>query len=518
MRLGLASIYSFRPHVEHLYYLSTLLKQGGHELCYMTCDAALSNCYSRALKATSRIIECPKCMIGGIRSYPVTNIQSISNRYRVELTEIERNMLAASSACTLMRTEADEDMERPEYLSLRSTLYEPVETTYGSAVRWIEENRLDGVICFNGRMEVTRAITYACEKLGVPYLTQERTWFSDGLQLIPNGNCLSLREVGRLNKQYQNIYLTSLQARRAGKLIASRFMKTNTNEWRAYNLDSMPMQWPSTAMNGPKVLILPSSRNEFQGHPERESSWPSTQQAFDSVLDELSVDKKNVVLRCHPNWGENIGRVDGALSEKYYTLWARSRGIHCIASKEKANTSDLIQECDILVVNGGSAAFEAGACGKMVVCLGPASYEHAGIAVHINSERDLGKLNDLKLHEPLNIVRKTLRYGYTMTRRFPQYVDFVRAQSPTRYHYYEGADPNRVIRQLLAGVIEADDSESAVDRDEEDKIVHMVISKHWKKLAEFEDPANSRLMLKIGRRSSLRWLDRVRDKMARGDR
>lgn len=518
MRLGLASIYSFRPHVEHLYYLSTLLKQGGHELFFLTCDGGLSNCYARALKGTPRIIECPRCIIGGIRSYPVSNIERISEKCRVALTPIERETLTSSSACTIIRTEADEDLERQDYLSLRESFEAPVEMTYGSTLRWIERNRLDGVICFNGRMEVTRAITYACEKLGVPYITQERTWFSDGLQLIPQGNCLSLREVGRLNREYQNRYLNSLQAHRAAKLIASRFMKSNYNEWRAYNLNSVPMQWPVTTVDGPKVLILPSSRNEFQGHPERESSWPSTRQGFDSVLDELDVDNRNVVLRCHPNWGENIGRSDGALSEEYYTGWSRRRGICCIGSREKADTSDLIRECDILVVNGGSAAFEAGACGKMVICLGPATYEHAGIAVHINHENDLGRLNDLKLHEPLNIVRKTLRYGYTMTRRFPQYVDFVRAQSPTRYRYYEGADQDRIIKQLLTARIEADDAEAAAEGSGEDKLVSLVIGKRWKELAEFVEPGCSRKTLKIGRRSSLRWLDPVRDKLTRGDR
>ncbi len=517
MRLGLASIYSFRPHVEHLYFLATLLKQAGHELFFLTCDGVLSNCYARALKGTSKLAECPKCIAGGVRSYPLARIQSLGRQHH-SLNQVERDMLASSSPCTLLRTETNEDTSRSGYLALRETFYSPVETAFGSAVNWIEKNRLDGIICFNGRMEVTRAITYACEKLGVPYLSQERTWFSDGLQLIPQGNCLSLKEVNRLNRVYREISLSEQQARRAAKLIASRFVRTNLNEWRAYNLNSTQTCWPATALSGPKVLILPSSRNEFQGHPEWESSWQSAGQSLDWVLDALGIDHRNVVLRCHPNWHENIGRVDGSLSENYYADWAKHRGIHCIASAETASTFDLIQECDFLIVNGSSAAFEAGGCGKKIICLGHASYEEAGIAVHLYSENDGEKLKDLDRHDPADIIRKTLRHGYTMARRFPQYVDHVKALSPTRYRYFDGADPDRVVRMLRTGLIEADDVFTVTDDREESAVVAMVSERRWNELAAYVEPASGRPPLDIGRRAGLRWLDYVRERMPRGDR
>jgi hypothetical protein len=312
--------------------------------------------------------------------------------------------------------------------------------------------------------------------------------------------------------------LTERQARRAAQLIASRFIRTNLNkEWRAYNLNATHASWPSKAASSPKVLILPSSRNEFQGHPELESSWNSYTEGFSLVLDALEIPIENVVLRCHPNWSEKIGLADGSRSESYYATWAANRGIFCIGSKETASTFDLIQDCDILLVNGSSAAFEAGACGKKIICLGHSSYQEAGIAVHLDSENDLYKLEHLDHHKPEEIIRRTLRYGYTMARRFSQYVDYAQALSPTRYCYFAGANADKIVRALRSGVLEADDPEIATDDKSEAEIVVMMIEKKWDELAAFEDILDSKPILDIGRRWGLRWLDDLREKLPRGD-
>jgi hypothetical protein len=517
MRLGLVSLYSFRPHVEHLYYVSTLLKEAGHELFFLTCDGALDNCYGRALKGTSKLAECPTCMAGGIRSFPVSQITSVRAKHRVDLSEDERNLLASSSACTLLRTETEADTHLPDYLALRETFYKPVETMFGNAAQWIKNNQLEGVICFNGRMDGTRAITYACEQLDIPYLTMERPWFSDGLQFIPQANCLSLKDVDRLNIQYRDVPLTARQAGVAAQLIASRFVRTNLKEWRAYNLNATQADWPTDAVVGPKVLILPSSRNEFQGHPEQESGWDSYVEGFELVLASLGIPAANVVLRCHPNWSEKIGIADGTSSERYYADWAKGQGIRCIGARETASTFDLIQQCDILLVNGSSAAFEAGACGKKIICLGHSTYQEAGIAVHLDKRSELHKLQALEQHEPLDVIRRTLRYGYTMARRFAQFTDYVEALTPTRYRYFAGADADRIVRALCSGMLEADDSEVAADDRSEMEVVAKMLDKKWDQLAVFDEARPVRPEIDIGRRVGLRWLDRAREKLPTGD-
>lgn len=517
MKVGFANIFSFRPHVEHLYYLSTLLKSSGHEVFFLTCDAGVSNCYPRALKGTGKLKECTKCMLGGVRTYPVGSVTSISASTASALDTEILDRLALSSSCTLNRTESEQEWGEPEVIAVRKSLYDPIASVHQSATRWIEKNHLDAVICFNGRMDLTRAVTYACEQAGIPFVTHERTWFGDGLQLIPNANCLSLKALGEMVKEFDDKPLTAAQAKLAGKLAGERFLQRNSLEWRLYNQNPEPAPWPLDAA-GPRVLVLPSSKNEFAGHEEWQSGWEDNTQALDDLFEAFSISPEQVVVRCHPNWAENIGRVVGDRSLALYRNWTQKRGIYCISSEQKASTYDLIQQADIVVMNGGSSAVEAGVCGKQVICMGPSTYQDAGFVRVFRNRDELSRPAALVPLKADMVIRKTLRFLYLRSHRFAQYVDYVRAIETTRYAYFEGADPERLISMLKTGSMTADDPSYSADNVEEDKIVEALKRKEWGRLADYEVPRPVLTPLKIERRVGLRWVDGVRAKMPRGDR
>ena len=516
MKIGFANIFSFRPHVEHLYYLSTLLKQSGVGAYFLTCDSSVSNCYARALKGSSKLKECPKCILGGVRTYPVGSICSISaNEAKLDATTLDK--LALSSSCTLNRTESEREWNDPEVVAVRRSLHKPIAKVYHSALRWIERKGLDAVVCFNGRMDLPRAVTYACEQADIPFVTHERTWFGDGLQLIPNANCLSIKALCKMASEYADKPLTKNQAKIAGKLSSERFLQRNLLEWRLYNQNPEPTPWPLAA-SSPRVLVLPSSKNEFAGHEEWLSGWDDNTKALDDLFEAFSIKPGQVVVRCHPNWVEKIGQVKGGRSLALYRNWAKSRGIYFVSSEQRANTYDLIQQADNVVVNGGSSAVEAGVCGKQVICLGPASYEKAGFVRVFRDRAALYHENALMPLDPDAIIRKTLRFIYLRSHRFAQYVDYVRAQETTRYNYYDGADTQRLLAMLQTGEVAPDDSDYASDASEEDAVVEALKRKEWKPLADYAIPRPHLSSLRIHRRFGLRWIDRVRAKLPRGDR
>lgn len=518
MRVGFANLFSFRPHVEHLYYLSTLVRQAGHEVFSFTCDSGVSNCYPRALKGTSKLVECPRCVLGGVRSYrmgPVTSI-SAGSAGAVGLDATVLDGLALSSSCTLNRTEADLEWDDPEVISVRGSLHNPIAAVHQSALRWIEHNQLDAVICFNGRMDLTRALTHACEQAGVPYITHERTWFGDGLNLIPNANCLSIAAINKMVLEFEGKPLTSAQAKLAAKLASERFLQRNSLEWRVYNKNPEPASWPLPSP-GLRVLVLPSSRNEFAGHDEWKSGWKDNTQALDDLFEAFSIKPEQVVVRCHPNWAENIGRVTGKRSLDLYRDWTKKRGIHCISSEQKASTYDLLQQADMVVMNGGSSAVEAGICGKQVICLGPVNYENAGF-VRVFRDRDaLYGAGALVSIDSDLIIRQTLRFLYLSSSRFPQYVEYVRAIETTRYSYFEGANPERIFSMLKTGCVTADDPTFASNTNDEDQIVETLKKKEWAQLAEYLPPRLDFNPILIERRVGLRWIDNFRAKLPKGD-
>lgn len=525
MRIGFSSIYSWRPHVEHLHYLAELAREAGHEVSFLTCDSDLASCYTKELRPTrSDALHCARCRIGGLRSYASRGVHGIGRLADDQLAlPAMASEWSLSSASTLGRFESDADFASAEFQTLARRLDGPTRRAYGAARRWIESERLDALCLFNGRMDATRAVLEAARGAGVPFVSVERTWFGDGLQLLPGENCLGLRGVDAMMRDWRCQPLTRAQALRAASQVASRFLRRNAKEWRAYNLSARTTGWPVERARR-RVLLVPGSRNEVWGHPDWQPQWPEHTAAFDALMDHLGLDANDVVLRCHPNWGERIGAADGSKAERYYTDWAARRGIHCIASTDATSTLGLIELSDAIVVCGGSAALEAGVLGKQVIAVAPSVYRQAGFQSDADSP---GALRGLVLHATLDdvtharhaahVARQTLRFAHTMVYRLPQYVEQVRCVTTTRYEYFEGADPARLPDLLRSGVLQADDACRAIDAAGEDEVLALIAARQWHALLDSAPAPAPAPRRSVQRRWLLRPVDRLREALPRGD-
>jgi len=475
--------------VEHLYFLALLAEKAGHEAHFLACDGDLPECYTRQLRERPAWRECFGCRLAGIRSYARRNVSSIGTHAESRSVEVPDEW-AYSSASTLGRFESDHDYATEEFRGLVARLMPAVRRTYDAAYAWIEKHRLDAVCVFNARMDVTRAIYEAAQAAAVPVVSLERTWFGDGLQLLPQENCLGLRAVSAMVREWTDTPLTGVQAAKAASHIAARFLRTNFKEWRAYNTNARSIAWPSEGTKA-KILLVPGSRNEVWGHPDWVSGWPEPTAAYDAIIEHLGLSPDDVVLRCHPNWAQNIGKHTGAYSERYYTSWAHRRGILCIPSTDSASTLGLIEQCDAVVVTNGSAALEAGILGKQVIGTAPSIYQAAGLRDSVCGPEETASL---VLHMDLapdereavarRISRQTLRFCYTMVYRVPQYTQYVKADTTTRYRYDFTADPQRFISILKTGLLVADDDTSAADASEEERVLETIRQRRWADLRE----------------------------------
>lgn len=524
MRIGFASIYSWRPHAEHLYFLATLAREAGHEACFLTCDGDLPDCYTRELRARPAWQECLQCRAGGIRSFTAKNVSSIGQHsaQRTAVASVPQEW-SFSSASTLGRFEADADYDCDEFSQTVSRLYPAVQLSYQAARAWIQQNKLDAVCVFNARMDATRAIYEAAKSLGVRVVSLERTWFGDGLQLYPDENCLGLHSVDALVAEWAARPLTRDQALRAASHVAGRFLRNNVKEWRAYNTNAKSVPWPVRNCRR-KILLIPSSRNEVWGHPDWNSEWAEPTAAYEALIAQLALDPQDVILRCHPNWGEKIGKQDGALSERYYTDWATRKGILCISSADTTSTIGLIEQCDAIVVASGSAALEAGILGKQVIGTAPATYQKAGFR---DSICNLEQLHSFRLHADKeqgdrdllakHISRQTLRFCYTMVYRIPQYTKFVKADTTTKYRYDLSADPQRFIELLRTGRLDADDDVFSQSVTEEDEVLDLITNRDWDSVCR-QSIGEEREYAPIRRRMLFRSVDLISNWKPVGDR
>lgn len=523
MRIGFASIYSWRPHVEHLHYLASLVRADGHETEFLTCDGDLPTCYTRELRNIRPAWqECLMCRAGGVRSYASAKVLSIG-KLAHPLVPLPENLAewGLSSASSLGRFESDADFASPAFHALAQRLQPAVEKTYVAASNWISQRKLDGVVVFNGRMDATRGIFEAARSKGIAVASLERTWFGDGLQILPGETCLGLKSVDRLVSYWAEKPLTRTQALKAASYIASRFLRQNQNEWRAYNVNADLKPWPAQGRR--KILLIPGSLNEIWGHPEWSSSWQHPLHAYDALIDHFVLDPTDLVLRAHPNWGEMIGKSDGRMAEEFYADWASKRGVLVIPSTARVSTLGLIEQADMVVVASGSAALEAGALGKQVVGIAGANYQEAGIRESACSQE---QLNALTLRADLSAVaqekaasgvrRSSLRFAYTMTRRIPQYVDHVKCVTPTQYVYKAGADGNRLIEMLRSGELVPDDVQWAQSEDDEAGILELLRQKLWMNLIGEREDTQS--YTRIFRRFPFNRIDSIRSLMRHGDR
>jgi hypothetical protein len=521
-RIGFATIYSWRPHVEHAYFLARLVQKAGHEAHFLTCDADLPTCYTREMRDRPAWQECLQCRAGGLRSYTGRHVTSIGRSAPRDASPAQAEW-AYSSASTLGRFESDADYADAEFTAIVARLEPAVQISYQAARAWIRDQRLDGVCVFNGRMDVTRAIFEAAKSLGVRVISLERTWFGDGLQLYPEESCLGLGSVHRLVRQWRDMPLTGRQAVQAASYVARRFLRRNDKEWRAYNVGARTVDWPVPGGKR-RILLLPGSRNEIWGHPDWESDWSDPLAAYDALIDHLSLSPSDLLLRCHPNWSEKIGNRGGEYAERHYATWAKRRGVQMIPSGDVTSTLALIEQCDAIVVANGSAALEAGTLGKQVIGIAPAIYQEAGFRDSVVAPSQLA---DLHLHADgppgeqarrrESIARQTLRFAYTMVHRIPQYTHFVRADATTRYRYDMSADPQRFMELLDSGELRADDEEHAANNDAEDQVLQRIARREWQGVLDALEP-DTRIYEPVQRRLLFRQLDTVRHWMPLGDR
>lgn len=530
LRIGFATIYPWRPHVEHTWFLANLAIKAGHKVKFLTCDSDLPLCYSHLLRNKTKWIECLKCQLGGIRSFVNQDVSSLGENLESGSELINPDLIrkwSKSSASTLGRFESNNDYSSKDFNSLVEKLSPSVELAYLAARNWMIKEKLDAVCLFNGRIDVTAAIFEAAKSLNLPVVTHERTWFGSGIQLLPNETALGLKTISKMVQEWHDKPLLESQAFKAASLVARRFLKTNDTEWRVYNRNGIDTPWPVKEAKH-RFLILPSSMNEIWGHADWRSNWESPLDALDAIISKLNLAPSDLVLRCHPNWAEKIGETDGYRSEIYYTSWAQSKNIHIVASNDNASTMNLIEECDGIIVSCGSAALEAGTLGKLVITTSPSIYHLAGFTTNIHGPDDLNslvsvrnELNSCSERLPISINRMSyaLRFAYTMVWRIPQYVDFVIPKKTIDYEYLDGCDFERFTRLFLRGVLEPDDCVYNLNGcDGEARIIEKINARKWRDLLFKNDEIYNKEIISVKRRFFYGWVDPVRKLTNLGDR
>ena len=515
MKIGFASIYSARPQPQFAVYLASLFRNDGHEVSFLTCDSSFPCCLNHVVRELPRTVECGICILGGIRSFPVKNIWRVRRSLNGGLDQQTARKLAFSSAVNVSRAESEAQFRGQVVEDLQAQFAPSVDIAYTNARQWITKEKLEGVILFNGRMEVTRGILQACRDAGISFLTYERTLVGHGLWMVPNEDCMFLARYNEVLAAYRDVPLNGLQACRSASFLAQRLLRRTKLEWRIYNQSAKEIAWPVAGAKR-KILVLPGSRSEREGNPAWKSAYDDLPAALSELCPRIDARPHEVVVRAHPLWTQAIGKWQGCEANNVWRYAATQAGYHFIESDSNVDTLGLIRQADLIVSNGSSALLEAGAMGKRCICIGHSHYETAGFARHILEPSDWESLARDREVDSLQIIRRTLRCIYTQGWRYPQYVDFVRGITPTEYQFLEGGSSLPLLEMLRTGIVQVNDTLCGTDDGFEYNVARRFEVGDIEDLSRFEEE-NHKRTIPIKRRMLLRWVDVVRKMGKKGD-
>ena len=517
MRVGIANPYAYRPHVGHMVFLVHQLERLGYSIFFLGCGGALYNCYPKLKKTgVARKFECLKCQIGGIQSYLKVRPERLDLPQRLDSDIIDLGRkFSYSSVATALQVEHVSQTEEPDFQLLQDELQEATATAFLNTKRWIRDNKLDCVFVFNGRFDLTRAVVEACMAESVRFVSVERSWFGAGLQLLPNENCLGLRNFHYISRHWAKFPLTLEQAAKASQLITRRLNRTSVGEWKQYNIDT-DAQYDRKAI---KYLFLPSSQHEWIGHQDRSFEWRHPVDGIEYLFERLGLPMSDLVVRAHPGWAMKIKQYGQNRAADFYRAWAAKVGAVYLEPDCNIDTHGLIKISDFVLVNGSSASMEAAWLGKPLFSFAPAAFTSSGISKNLFARADVDSLSGSVIQALRGVsgtlidareqCRLALRYIYCANFRLMQFVDEVTSTNPFAFNVTEPVDLSGLSSLVNAGMLQESDREFGADDAEESEVVEAVLSGNIQNL--YPD-LSVRLRAEggpIARRIAYRFLDKI---------
>lgn len=271
-----------------------------------------------------------------------------------------------SELLTYFRQEALD--EKRHYVRwLRSNLTSQAFACYSAIHRWLSETSPNLVIIPNGRTSRQKVCRVAAEGLGIPVQFYENgrsrpdSYYLGTTQ--PHDRVASQKEVGSLTSQLRASEISALARNwlqeRMNPSSGTNTFSAGWNGGKAKN---------EAAHERPRAVFFSSSADEFLafGPMWNIDEWSTQFHAFDMIMERLSNQGIELVLRIHPN-----------LSGKSHTYFLKTvREIRSLQLKypsltvhwhnSRVNSYDLAQSADYVIAERSTIALEANLMGKSV--------------------------------------------------------------------------------------------------------------------------------------------------------
>ena len=145
------------------------------------------------------------------------------------------------------------------------------------------------------------------------------------------------------------------------------------------------------------------------------------------------------------------------------------------------------------------------------------TYSEAGNCAKVYSNDMLGNCETILSLSKKDIVKRTLRAGYTHNLPAHSLRSMYEQKAPRDLSIMRGEVRSESVDLLQSGQLQPDDTTVAVDEADEDEIYEMILATDWKGIASLvADDEPAALQRRVQRLPAFRWTDRVKDMMPIG--
>jgi hypothetical protein len=365
----------------------------GDSITYITCDATMLNCVQNPYKDLSACFRCQAKRDKGLKLLSKTvrrqNYLNLNDEERKILQEVpgefesleeikaytvdgfDVGMAAVSSLISNIRN------PRPDVKTHKNVLNRFIISAlsvYFSMIRYIEENRPDTIINFNGRFAHTRAVLRACEKTKTRCQIHERSRNLSKYVLIDNATPHNIKIAQQNAELLWNNSDDETRMKYAEQFFQSR-LNNQDNNWFSFtksHVEMLPDNWDAHKKN---IVIFNSSEDEFAAIG-KEYDNPIYLNQIDGIRQLIhsfeNLSGYHLYLRIHPN----LKRANNPDKAELYTL--QGKNFTLIKAEDEISTYLLLKSCDISITFGSTIGIESAFLNKPSILLGAARHKGMG--------------------------------------------------------------------------------------------------------------------------------------------
>ncbi len=320
---------------------------------------------------------------------------------------------------------------------------------------YLEANRIDAAVLFNGRQSITRVALEIFQQRGIRVLTHERAEYQRGyINAKPNAHCMSPEPFKAFWNMWGRVPLTRESLDAACQWLIERRYGANL-AWIPFNKSSVSNSSLRASMNlsQDKRLwaLFTSSTDEVAADPLMQGPYESQAAWVHEVVHWVGLrDDVELVIKVHPNLGGNsyIGKAVNELRIYQEMKLALPANVRIVWPEDSVSAYSLAEEADVGLTFGSTIGLEMAMLGKPVLLASRCMYELGSEILTVRSKESLPEMLEkcLHAHTDREIQRQAFRLAYYYIFGFELPFQAVKVLSVSEFR----AKLNYVDRQDLA--------------------------------------------------------------------